>query len=112
MRRTLLCSAVALILIACIFLAQTAVAVGIRLRKQYLRDGGGPGSPPARKSRYGTNVVLLRGYHSDLGGISGGNYVQPMALVLMMVVLAFGLLYVAVIAEERQMQEATKPRKR
>ncbi len=39
-------------------------------------------------------------------------YIQPMALVLMMVVLAFGLLYVAVVAEERQMQEATKPRKR
>ena len=35
-----------------------------------------------------------------------------MALVLLMVVLAFGLLYVAVVAEERQMQEATKPRKR
>jgi hypothetical protein len=35
-----------------------------------------------------------------------------MVLVLMMVVLAFGLLYVAVVAEERQMQEATKPRKR
>ena len=39
-------------------------------------------------------------------------YVDDMALVLMMVVLAFGLLYVAVVAEERQMQEATKPRKR
>ena len=37
---------------------------------------------------------------------------EPMTLVLMMVVLAFGLLYVAVVAEERQMQEATKPRKR
>ena len=40
------------------------------------------------------------------------NYVGRMTLVLMMVVLAFGLLYVAVVAEERQMQEATKPRKR
>jgi protein-S-isoprenylcysteine O-methyltransferase Ste14 len=40
------------------------------------------------------------------------NYVGDMTLVLMMVVLAFGLLYVAVVAEERQMQEATKPRKR
>jgi len=29
-----------------------------------------------------------------------------------MVILAFGLLYVAVVAEERQMQEARKPRKR
>jgi hypothetical protein len=37
---------------------------------------------------------------------------EPMTIVLMMVVLAFGLLYVAVVAEERQMQEATKPRKR
>jgi len=35
-----------------------------------------------------------------------------MALVLMMVVLAFGLLYVAVVAEERHMQEVTRPRKR
>jgi hypothetical protein len=35
-----------------------------------------------------------------------------MALVLLMVVLAFGLLYVAVVAEERQMQESAKPRKR
>jgi hypothetical protein len=57
-------------------------------------------------------VVLLRGYHSDLGGYDACNYVQVMALVLMMVVLAFGLLYVAVVAEERQMQQATKPRKR
>ncbi len=39
-------------------------------------------------------------------------YGDDMTLVLMMVVLAFGLLYVAVVAEERQMQEATKPRKR
>jgi hypothetical protein len=57
-------------------------------------------------------VVLLCGYHSDLGERDAYNYVQDMALVLMMVVLAFGLLYVAVVAEERQMQEATKPRKR
>jgi hypothetical protein len=57
-------------------------------------------------------VVLLRGYHSDLGERDPCNYVQDMALVLMMVVLAFGLLYVAVVAEEKQMQEATKPRKR
>jgi len=56
--------------------------------------------------------VLLGGYHSDLGGAGPCNYGGPMALVLMMVVLAFGLLYVAVVAEERQMQEATKPRKR
>jgi hypothetical protein len=61
---------------------------------------------------YGTSVVLLRGYPSDLGGVGSRNYGGPMALVLMMVVLAFGLLYVAVVAEERQMQEATKPRKR
>ena len=61
---------------------------------------------------YGTSVVLLRGYRSDLGGVGLCNYGESMALVLMMVVLAFGLLYVAVVAEERQMQEATKPRKR
>jgi ABC-type sugar transport system permease subunit len=57
-------------------------------------------------------VVLLSEYHSDLGGKSLCHYGEAMALVLMMVVLAFGLLYVAVVAEERQMQEATKPRKR
>jgi hypothetical protein len=57
-------------------------------------------------------VVLLREYDRDLGDADIRNYVGGMALVLMMVVLAFGLLYVAVIAEERQMQEATKPRKR
>jgi hypothetical protein len=62
--------------------------------------------------RYGTMVVLLREYDSDLGEAHTRNYVGGMALVLMMVVLAFGLLYVAVVAEERQMQEATKPRKR
>jgi hypothetical protein len=61
---------------------------------------------------HGTTVVLLSEYHSDLGGAGSRNYGGPMALVLMMVVLAFGLLYVAVVAEERQMQEATKPRKR
>jgi hypothetical protein len=57
-------------------------------------------------------VVLLSEYLSDLGGVSLWNYGVAMAIVLMMVVLAFGLLYLAVVAEERQMQEATKPRKR
>jgi len=57
-------------------------------------------------------VVLLSEYLSDLGEASLWNYGVAMAIVLMMVVLAFGLLYVAVVAEERQMQEATKPRKR
>ncbi len=57
-------------------------------------------------------VVLLREYDGDLGEAATRNYVGRMTLVLMMVVLAFGLLYVAVVAEERQMQEATKPRKR
>ena len=61
---------------------------------------------------YGTMVVLLREYDGDLGEAATRNYVGRMTLVLMMVVLAFGLLYVAVVAEERQMQEATKPRKR
>ena len=59
-----------------------------------------------------TLVVLPRGYRRDLGEPEQWAYIQPMTLVLMMVVLAFGLLYVAVVAEERQMQEATKPRKR
>jgi protein-S-isoprenylcysteine O-methyltransferase Ste14 len=54
--------------------------------------------------RAGTGVILARR--------GPRYYVGCMALVLMMVVLAFGLLYVAVVAEERQMQEATKPRKR
>jgi hypothetical protein len=66
----------------------------------------------ARGPPYGTSVVLLSEYHSDLGGKSLCHYGEAMALVFMMVVLAFGLLYVAVVAEERQMQEATKPRKR
>jgi hypothetical protein len=57
-------------------------------------------------------VVLLPEYDGDLGEVGLRNYVGGMTLVLMMVVLAFGLLYVAVVAEERQMQEATKPRKR
>ena len=57
-------------------------------------------------------VVLLREYDGDLGEAAPRNYVGRMTLVLMMVVLAFGLLYVAAVAEERQMQEATKPRKR
>ena len=61
---------------------------------------------------YGTMVALLREYDGDLGEAATRNYVGRMTLVLMMVVLAFGLLYVAVVAEERQMQEATKPRKR
>ena len=59
-----------------------------------------------------TLVVLPGGYRRDLGEPKLWAYIQPMTLVLMMVVLAFGLLYVAVVAEERQMQEATKPRKR
>jgi hypothetical protein len=57
-------------------------------------------------------VVLPGEYDSDLGDAGSRNYVWGMTLVLLMVVLAFGLLYVAVVAEERQMQEATKPRKR
>ena len=57
-------------------------------------------------------MVLPGGYRRDLGEPKLWAYIQPMTLVLMMVVLAFGLLYVAVVAEERQMQEATKPRKR
>jgi hypothetical protein len=57
-------------------------------------------------------VVLLCEYERDLGEMDIRHYGGDMALVLMMVVLAFGLLYVAVVAEERQMQEATKPRKR
>ena len=61
---------------------------------------------------HGTLVVLPGGYRRDLGEAKLWAYIQPMTLVLMMVVLAFGLLYVAVVAEERQMQEATKPRKR
>ena len=51
-----------------------------------------------------TTVILARPVSATM--------VRNMTLVLMMVVLAFGLLYVAVVAEERQMQEATKPRKR
>ncbi len=62
--------------------------------------------------RYGTFVVLPREYHSDLGACRTRDYIELMTLVLMMVILAFGLLYVAVVAEERQMQEATKSRKR
>ena len=61
---------------------------------------------------HGTVVVLPGGYQRDLGGLEPWGYIESMTLVLMMVVLAFGLLYVAVVAEERQMQEATKPRKR
>jgi hypothetical protein len=57
-------------------------------------------------------VVLLREYDRDLGEACLRYYGDDMTLVLMIVVLAFGLLYVAVVAEERQMQEATKPRKR
>ena len=62
--------------------------------------------------RHSTMVVLLGEYDGDLGEVGVRYYGDDMALVLMMVVLAFGLLYVAVVAEERQMQEATKPRKR
>ena len=67
---------------------------------------------PTSVLAYGTVVVLPREYHSDLGGVDRCGYIRNMTIVLMMVVLAFGLLYVAVVAEERQMQEATKPRKR
>jgi hypothetical protein len=57
-------------------------------------------------------VALPGGYGRDLGELDCCGYIEPMTLVLLMVVLAFGLLYVAVVAEERQMQEATKARKR
>ena len=67
---------------------------------------------PTRHHPPPTLVVLPGGYRRDLGEPKLWAYIRPMTLVLMMVVLAFGLLYVAVVAEERQMQEATKPRKR
>ena len=67
---------------------------------------------PLSTSRNGTSVALPCGYRGDLGEPEWCAYIWPMTLVLMMVVLGFGLLYVAVIAEERQMQKATKPRKR
>jgi hypothetical protein len=35
-----------------------------------------------------------------------------MALVVIIVIVALGLLYLAVVAEERHLQETTKPRKR
>jgi len=35
-----------------------------------------------------------------------------MTLIVFIVVVAFGLLYLAVVAEERHLEEATKPRKR
>ena len=35
-----------------------------------------------------------------------------MALVVIIVIVAFGLLYLAVLAEERHMQEVKKPHKR
>ena len=76
------------------------------LRVKVNDKGVGQESPPP------TLVVLPRGYRRDLGEPKLWAYIQPMTLVLMMVVLAFGLLYVAVVAEERQMQEATKLRKR
>ena len=96
-----------------------------RQRAKELTGAGGANTPkateldvqgPARQVRRPTHtptlVVLPRGYRRDLGEPKLWAYIQPMTLVLMMVGLAFGLLYVAVVAEERQMQEATKPRKR
>ena len=79
-----------------------------QLRKWPRSESRGPTSAFA----YGTVVVLPGGYQRDLGALELWGYIWLMTLVLMMVVLAFGLLYVAVVAEERQMQEATKPRKR
>ena len=57
-------------------------------------------------------MVLPGEYRRDLGERKRSGYIRLMTLVLLMVVLAFGLLYVAVVAEERQMQQATKIRKR
>ena len=85
------------------------------LRSKHPEDRRGSearGPTPDAGFSHGTLVVLLGGYRRDLGETKLWAYIQPMTLVLMMVVLAFGLLYVAVVAEERQMQEATKPRKR
>jgi hypothetical protein len=76
--------------------------------KIQLLKAAGEGARPT----YSTMVVLLCEYDRDLGDSDVRYYGDDMTLVLMMVVLAFGLLYVAVVAEERQMQEATKPRKR
>jgi hypothetical protein len=64
------------------------------------------------EGRHGTTVALLSEYRRDLADPVRSHYFSLMALVLLMVALAFGLLYVAVVAEERQMQEAAKARKR
>jgi hypothetical protein len=69
-------------------------------------------SDSASAAWHGTLVVLPGEYCRDLGERKRSGYIRLMTLVLLMVVLAFGLLYVAVVAEERQMQQATKTRKR
>jgi len=56
----------------------------------------------------GTEVPAEHGAGGGFPPFEGSTF----AAQLIWLVLAFGLLYVAVVAEERQMQEATKPRKR
>jgi hypothetical protein len=61
----------------------------------------------------GTHVVVLSEYQSDLeSSVSTGYIGFGMTLVIVMVIVALALLYLAVVAEERHMQEAVKVRKR
>jgi hypothetical protein len=58
-------------------------------------------------------VVVLGEYQSDLESSVLTGYIDfGMALVIVMVIVALALLYLAVVAEERHMQEAVKVRKR
>jgi hypothetical protein len=58
-------------------------------------------------------VVVLSEYQSDLEpSVLTGYIGVDMTLVIVMVIVALALLYLAVVAEERHMQEAVKVRKR
>lgn len=58
-------------------------------------------------------MVVLGEYQSDLESSVLTGYIDfGMALVIVMVIVALALLYLAVVAEERHMQEAVKVRKR
>jgi hypothetical protein len=58
-------------------------------------------------------VLVLREYRRDLESPVVTGYIGlGMTLVIVIVIVALALLYLAVVAEERHMQEAVKVRKR
>ena len=69
-----------------------------------------------RPSPHSTIVAVLPPYLGDLRAVvteaTFRTLESPVGLIVAVVVIVFGLLYLAVVTEERHMDDATKPRRK